>query len=296
MSTRNSGRKRLFDSAPSDACPAYMNVRDGEKDFLRKAREDCEDLWTQFEPYADRHFLDEFPRQFHQRWFEMDLTVSLIRSDFDVHCPKPGPDILLNLDGRRVWIEAVCASPGEEGKADSVPKPQTNAWTRVPMKECALRVANSLDVKARQFRKHLQNGTVSCGDLLVVAINTYLLGEWPYADDYMKMALYGAGDLVLLISRDTKRVVDSYHKEIENIRKASGALVGIQPFFDGNMRHISSVWAFQVDPAIRPFRLETTFIQYPDLECSNPWPQGAISLGQEWCFQESQGGWKGIKR
>lgn len=296
MRASTTSRRGLFDSDPPDACPAYKNVRTGEKDFLKKAKEHCEELWPQFEPHADPHFLDEFPRQLHQRWFEMYLTVSLIRSGLDVQCPKPGPDVLVHLDGRRVWIEAVCATPGEEGKADSVPKPRMNVWAEVPFDQCVLRIAQSLKAKSEKFADYLRTDTVSREDLLVVAINTFLLGEYRYVDDIMKKALYGAGNQVLLISRDTRQIVDTYREDIKRIEKKSGALVGVQPFFDGTMRHISSVWAFCSDTANIPHKLGNDCIQYPNLSCASSWPEGAIALGAEWCFRKSRGAWKGNKR
>ena len=41
------------------------------------AKAHCEDLWSDFWEYADEHFVDEFRVNFHERWFEMYLTVSL---------------------------------------------------------------------------------------------------------------------------------------------------------------------------------------------------------------------------
>ena len=115
------GRALCRDDAPNP-CRGYTNVRLGGKPFLKKARERCEDLWSCYEPFADPHFLDEFPRQFHQRWFEMWLTGYLLRQGLRVECPYPGPDIGVELDGRRIWIEAVSPTAGEEGKPDSVPQ------------------------------------------------------------------------------------------------------------------------------------------------------------------------------
>lgn len=289
-------RKELFDGVPPDACSAYKHVCRGEQDFLTQAKEHCEDLWSQFGPYADPHFLDEFPRHFHQRWFEMYLTVSLRNAGFDVRCPKPGPDILLNLDGRRVWVEAVCATPGAEGKADSVPKPRTNVWTPVNLGSCVLRVAQSLKAKSEKYEHYVQNKTVSREDLLVVAINIFSLDEHPYADDVMKQALYGMGDLVLLIARDAKHDVGTFREKVESIEKKSGALVGVQPFLDGRMPHISSVWAFCSDAANLPPKLGSDCVQYPNLSCANSWPEGALALGEEWRFRHSGGAWQGNKR
>ena len=79
------------------------------------AKAHCEDLWSDFWEYADEHFVDEFRVNFHQRWFEMYLTVSFIRAGLAVESQNSGPDISLALGERRVWIEAVCATEGQMG-------------------------------------------------------------------------------------------------------------------------------------------------------------------------------------
>jgi hypothetical protein len=99
----------LFDATPPNACAAYTNLRKAKDGWQLAGRGRCEELWRDYEPYADASFVAEFPAHLHERWFEMYLTVAL-RSGLSVSCPKVktgGPDILVTTgNGGRVWIES----------------------------------------------------------------------------------------------------------------------------------------------------------------------------------------------
>ena len=161
------GRKRklklvnneLFpDVLPDAACLTYKKVNEATDGRLKETREHCKDLWYDYAQYADAHFLDEFPRNFHQRWFEMYLTVSLLRTGIDVCCPKPGPDIQVKLDGRHIYVEAVCATSGEPNLPDSVPDLLLGRVADVPMDDYVKRVMSSLRDKANKSRDIFRRG------------------------------------------------------------------------------------------------------------------------------------------
>ena len=137
------------------------------------AKAHCEDLWCDFAEHANERFCKEFRLHFHQRWFEMYLTVSLIRTGLTVEYRNRecGPDILLTVAKRRVWIEAACMTEGLAGKPDSVPPLEHGKVVDVPIKQYVMRIRHSLDAKAKQFRRYLQDGVVRHGDVLVIAIN-----------------------------------------------------------------------------------------------------------------------------
>ena len=103
----------------------------------------------------------------------MYLTVSLIRTGHRVECPKPGPDVLLHADERRIWIEAVCATSGKRGLPDSVPEQVMGQVTREPTEQYVLWIRNALDEKQRKYWTYIQSGIVSCDDATCVAINVY---------------------------------------------------------------------------------------------------------------------------
>jgi hypothetical protein len=101
----------LFDRSPPDGCTAEYRILCESKPNSRAAavREGCEDLWRGFSDLADANFVERFPFEFHQRWFEMYLGAALRRAKLDVTAPKPGPDLRVMVEGRPIYIEAPVA-------------------------------------------------------------------------------------------------------------------------------------------------------------------------------------------
>ena len=86
-------------------------------------REGCEDLWRGFSDLADANFVERFPFEFHQRWFEMYLGAALRRAKLDVTAPKPDPDLRVMVEGRPLYIEAIAPTAGHPLHADAVQEP-----------------------------------------------------------------------------------------------------------------------------------------------------------------------------
>lgn len=286
---------QLFQVEPANACAAFKNLRAAENDFTVAGRAHCEDLWKDFEGFADPDFVTEFATRMHERWFEMYLTVTLLRAGFAVECRKPGPDVLITVDGRRIWIEATVATPGEPGLPDSVPPRVFGKVTATPIRQMALRVRNALSSKEKVFRGYLDKKIVAPEDLLVLAINVHEIPNLPAdMDPVMKRAFYGVGDQVLTISRETLQVVDSNHEQLTHIAKVStGAEVGVQPLIDGSTKHISAVLGSRADAVNLPKEPGGDLLWLPNLTATRSWPTARVPLGDEWSFVSNDGGWDG---
>ena len=288
----------FYEALPIPCSKAYENMHTPKGDDFdtryAMARAHCEDLWTDFRCLADSNFKREFAINTHQRWFEMYLTVSLKRAGHRVECPKPGPDVLLHLDDRRIWIEAVCATSGKPGLPDSVPPPVFGQLTQEPTEQYVLRIRNALDEKQRKYRTYIQNGIVSCEDVTCVAINVYdVYGLDPYVDSHIKRSLYGVGDHLVELNRRTGGIVDSGYGHVVSIRKSSGADVPVEPFIDNSLKHVSAVLASHMNAFNRPSRPGDDFVLYPNLTAKNRWPQSVLNVGKEWRFEESDDEWNG---
>jgi hypothetical protein len=122
----------LFTNDPA-ADVAYVNVRDTRNDIMRAARDDCEALWETFEPYADDNFQTEIRSNFDARYWEMYLTAYLIQEGYPVFCPKPGPDVGIDYNGRRIWFEATSPTRGAGDSADQVPELRPMALDEEPV-------------------------------------------------------------------------------------------------------------------------------------------------------------------
>jgi len=286
----------LFSNVPNNACKAYLNLRAAANDHSQAGSEHCEDLWQDFRSLADKNFLKEFPEHLHERWFEMYLTVALIRAGYEVQCPKPGPDILLTVNNRRIWIEATCASAGEAGKPDSVPvrpipRPgEPPVVTDRPTNEMTLRITNSLDTKQKQFRKWIEKEIVDPTDVTVVAINVHgIPNAWADMTELMPRALYGHGDIQLTIDRGTSAIVDQGHTHQPAITKTkTDSPVCLQPFADESLPHISAVLGSWESVVNLPRRLGDGLTLFPNVTATTSWPVGIIRLGEE--FADESGG------
>lgn len=293
----------LFSDKPPGASLSYTAKRSGANPVAIEARVHCEDRWRDYAPLADRNFRSQFPLHTHERWFEMYLTVALLRAGLDVWCPKPGPDVLLTVNERRVWIEATCATAGTPGLPDSVPErliPKTDeppVVTSVPTDAITLRLRNSLHEKEQKIRGYIASGIVATSDVTIVAINVFAVPyAWPDLDDQMRRMLYGLGHLTLSINLDTKAIFGSSYQERPSIeKKSTNAPVSVDLFASGSMAHISAIIGSREGAANRPLRLGDGFSVYPNIGATNDWPAGAIPLGQEWLVTRVQNG-AGFKR
>lgn len=297
----------LFASEPTNACPAYTNLRKATDGWQLAGRQHCDDLWRDFEAHADANFAAEFPVRLHERWFEMYLTVALLRAGLNVSCPKSksgGPDILVtSANGSRVWIEATCATPGEPGQPDSVPQPryadigagEKPVVTSRPTEQMVLRIRNALSAKEVAYRSYLTAGIVAPNDALVIAINVHAVhGLWADMGDLMMRSFYGVGDLVLTIDRDTGTIIKNDHNQLTHVaKKKTGAIVGVLPFIDESMPHVSAVVGSRADAVNLARRLGDDLTLFPNLTARVGWPTGTIRLGEEWIFAQGADGWDG---
>ena len=271
----------LFDKPlPSRRSPQYEDMLERKG---MAARACCEDIWSDFEDFADPNFKTEFAARTHSRWFEMYLTVSLLRAGHEVDCPKPGPDVLLKVGGQRIWIEAVCASAGDPRRSDSVPRTVFGKVVPEPTEQYVLRIRNALDEKQRKFRKYLDEGIVSVGDVMVVAMNVFEIdGLGPHIDSHFMRALYGVGDPVIQIGRHSGEVRGVGNARVESVKKkASGAEVGVQPFIDGTMEHVTAVLGSYAYAFECRTQLGDDFVLYPNLTGDVSWPPGVLQVGAE---------------
>ena len=192
---------------------------------IRRCRDYCEQLWSLFYPYADAEFKTEFPVRLHQRFWEMYLTVTLLDAGHEVCAPKPGPDIGIKHQGKRIWIEAVATTPGEPGKPDSVPQtnPKTDERFKVskpPQEQIVLRLTTAISGKfslcserqnnkhKSQYQRHLEDKIISPEDCYIVAVNYAKV--WDYSDEgtppYLLQALLGLGSPFVDMNRETGKI------------------------------------------------------------------------------------------
>jgi hypothetical protein len=292
----------LFARLPTAASSTYRALYAANGDYHAAARARCDDLWRDYEPFADPKFLRVFPLETHARWYEMYLTVTLLRNGLPVQRPpKPGtgPDVLLDMAGRRVWIEATCATGGRDGEPDSVPPlvyaapDATCTAGAVPHDLIAMRITGALDAKQRAFSNYIATGLVRAHDLMVVAINVHDVPHGYFdMEPMMLRALYGIGAEVLHIDRDTRQIVAREHSVIESVpKRGTGNPVSMRTFVDGSVPHVSAVLGSRENVWNMPDLLGAGTRLHPNVTAMNPWPEGLLPVGCELSFAPAAEGW-----
>jgi hypothetical protein len=246
MSARGVGN--LFDTLPAAASNGYKNLRLPPSDNAAKCRTYIDSLWKRFRPYADPHFPQDFAVHTHQRFWEMYVGVSLLDTGHAVVAPKPGPDFGVTLAGRRIWIEAVAATPGEPGKPDSVAQiePQDGRITSgyVPQDGIVLRCTSAIAAKfPAQFQRHLELGIISPDDCYVIAVNHAEV--YHFVDvgtpPYILRAVLGLGSHFVTIDRNTREISGHGVQYRGSVHKTTGVAVETSLFLSRQSAPVSAV-------------------------------------------------------
>lgn len=255
--------KTPFFTEGEPADRAYTNVMAASNEWTNAGRKLCEDLWDDFEPYADAEFLIEVRTRFDERFWEMYLSVTLMRRGYELTCSKPGPDVGIIHDGRRIWFEAVSPSRGSDGAPDQVPELKYDGQVvSVPNERIILRYLNSISEKyERQRANWLRSGSVSNDDAFVIALNPRRLG-FDNADTMPPRILQAAfpiGNAFITISRDTLETVGSGYHFRPQVQKAGGSSVDTGVFLHEGYQGLSGLLVSRVDVVNNPPKLGEDF-------------------------------------
>src|SRR5262245_60685099 len=105
-------------------------------------------MWEVYRPHADRHFLSEVKRQFHQRTWEMYVGCAFLKNGIPFSSTNDGPDFLIESAGKKVWVECIACNKGEG--PDKVPPLEYGVVQDVPEDEMCIRIAHALETKAKR--------------------------------------------------------------------------------------------------------------------------------------------------
>ena len=228
----------------------FQDTRPGEDELYARIRDDLrgdpyrqqlEQMWVDYQNYAPKGFRKKLQFEFHQRWWEMYLTLGLhrLRLPIGTSSRDDQPDLLLKFESSKVWIEAVAPTPGT--KSDAVPQPVVNGVEDLPMRECLLRFTQAITAKRDAFISYIQRGIVSEKDCLVVALSACGLNqfgdflEWP--QPVMLRVLAGAGDLAIPISGSSS----AYSKRKDTTFRDSGSQVDLSLFYSVGFSSLAGV-------------------------------------------------------
>lgn len=196
-----------------------------------------EELWKLYQPHADRHFLSEVKKQFHQRTWEMYVGCALLKNKISFSSENEGPDFLVQAGERKVWIECIACNKGEG--ADKVPPLQYGVVQDVPEDEMCIRIAHALKTKKETYDRYRKQERVGNSDPLVIAVNAGALGHPETNIPLLMKCVFGIHHQTVTIPKDggAPRLGWSYRDFIE---KKNESKVSVTFFFENENASISA--------------------------------------------------------
>lgn len=167
-----------------------------------------------------------------------------------------GPDFLLEINGRRVWLEVICPTPS--GIPTSWLEIQLDTATSMPHEEILLRWTSAIKEKTEKLvgsrdgtkDGYLQTGIVGQKDIYVVVVNGCRLRHGPFPAltgisqlPYAVEAVFPIGPYQVRIDKGTREAIETGHSHRPEIRKPNGSLVPSHAFLDPWYSMVSAIWA-----------------------------------------------------
>jgi hypothetical protein len=280
-----------FDHPPNDEELRYLL----DNPNLENERRFIESLWERYEPYADRQFRTEIKFNFHRRYWEMYLACSLMECELELmpRDKEKGPDLCLQLNKSRVWIEAVAPSGGQGPDAitERALNPNEVDCFSVPEKQIILRYLSSIKEKQERYTAYLEDGTISPSEPYIIAINGRRV-PYSYSDSddeipIIVKAVLPFGQYVVKVDFDKNEIVDQRYTYRAHVEKANKAKVATRFFLDRESSGISGILFSNSDLLNRPQQLGADFIYIHNPLASNHLPRGWCPTGQEYRLENN---------
>lgn len=195
-----------------------------------------------------------------QQLSEILLAHELLEAGLTLTPSRNGPDFLIEHQGQKIWIEAICPQP--EGIPADWLAQQSGTSYSMPHEAILLRWTAAIKEKAEKLlgsaalgkEGYLEKGVVNPADAYVIAVNARLLrgpyfasvtgiSQFPFAAE----AVFAIGPYAVSINRETLEIVDGSHQHRPTIPKPSGADVPAYTFLDPAFGPVSAIWAADID-------------------------------------------------
>jgi hypothetical protein len=289
----------FFTSEPAED-DLYKSLRDGltfsedEKNiqsmFLEDDKRNIENMWSLYEPYADKDFLQEVRKDFHPRFWEMYLGFSLIKKRISLapyNKRKGGPDLLILSEKLKVWLEAVAPTAGTS--ANAVPEREFGVVRDVPDEQIKLRYCSVIDKKYNQYYKYTEKKIILEDDCYVIAVNGGAIPSASKEIDIPRIVrcVLPFGNEVIEIKLDSLEVLDVHYQYQDASYNKSGSSVSTNIFLNSKYDVISAILFSNVDALNYPNYPGNDFVLIHNPIAKNPLPIGFIKLGREYWVENS---------
>lgn len=211
----------IFEKYPNSK---FLNGLPADSDFFPLRKRTVE-LFQSFDGLEDLNFEQQLDQDPHALLWEMMVATILKSEGYQpTRSINGGPDFVVERDGKRIFVEARCPGPGDEGKPDTVPPIVYGARIAqdIPEAQIVLRIRGALKDKKEQYDQYLRDGKISEGDICVIAICSSKIdraaGLWPPT---IMRATHGLGNPYVLFDQG-EGVVGEGIESRASILKANG--------------------------------------------------------------------------
>ena len=121
-----------------------------------------------------------------------------------------GPDIFVEHENRRIWIEAVAPTSGADTNPDRVPDMKLGVAREVPDDEIVLRYRAAIrENYDNKYHNYVENGLIMPTDAYVIAINSCKISAAIMETDTPRVlkAVFPIGNLGVTIDRKTGVII-----------------------------------------------------------------------------------------
>jgi len=269
----------------------YNTIRDGQEPYEMKVRSFMEELWRRYCPYGDADFRQQLHIDLDSRFWEMYLTCTLLDNSIPVK-PKPkgaGPDILIEHDSGRIWIEAIAPTSGSQDNPDQVPGLKTGVVSPVPEEQIILRCRSAISEKYdNKYYEYLDNGVVLPSDAYVIAINSCKIESARMESDPPRIlkAVYPIGHRQITIDKKLGKIIRNGFQIRYSIKRASGTVIPTDLFLNQKYENLSGVLYSRASVRKLPDQLGDDFVFIHNLMAKNRISHAFLRVGTEYVAHE----------
>jgi len=283
--------KQLFNESIISTNSTYLWIKGDDCQKAQNAKKQVEELYKLYGEYLDRDFPQKLAEDFNARYWELYLVASLKERNYKLYSKQntQGPDILVQENNNKIFIEAVTVSEGDKKNKDKVPTMETYGW--VANDSISLRYLSSIKDKYDKYRCYLSQGVISNSDSFVIALNSCKIWQANMEDNVPLIfkTLTGIGDEVSVYDTNQKKEVNHYYKKRKVIVRDNKSPVNTGIFLGCDYEGLSGIFYSNVNICNKPKRSGDDLIFIHNPYAKNKIPIGYFNFGieylKEWTVQ-----------
>jgi len=208
--------------------------------------------------------------------------------DLQKKTQKEGPDLHLLWNGYSIWVEATAPESGTG--ANAVPDYKFNEVSDQPEKQIILRLISAIEEKFKKYKGYIDKGVIKGNDFYIIAVNGGRIRHAIVEQQipYIVKSVLPFGNLVLSLSKEPMKIVDSHYEYRDIIITAKGSPVPTNIFERRDYAGISAVLYSSMNIVNRPNKIGVEVHLVHNPLADNKLPPGLFPFGIEWRVENNQ--------